>query len=122
VALELFLRNVPAQSGIAFVVVQHLSPTHTSNLPELLQRCTEMKVSQVNGSTAVQPDRVYVIPPNMDITISKRTLHLKRCEIDVKRGHVARNDAGFFQGCSSGSEGAAAKTGDATGQQTDCGT
>ncbi|WP_051092385.1 chemotaxis protein CheB [Geopsychrobacter electrodiphilus] len=62
-ALELFLRHVPKECGIAFVVVQHLSPDHTGNLPELLQRFTSMKVQQVNGRTTVLPDCVYVIPP-----------------------------------------------------------
>ena len=75
-ALELFLRHVPKEYGIAFVVVQHLSPNHVGNLPELLQRSTSMKVLQVNGSTKVQPDHVYVIPPNKDMTIKSRTLFL----------------------------------------------
>lgn len=83
-ALELFLSHVPAESGMAFVVVQHLSPDHTGNLPELLQRSTTMKVRQVNATAAVLPDCVYVIPPNKDLTISNRTLHLETP--DVKHG------------------------------------
>ena len=75
-ALELFLHHVPAECGMAFVVIQHLSPTHIGNLPELLQRSTTMKVSQVDSTTKVQPDHVFVIPPNKDLSISKRTLHL----------------------------------------------
>ncbi len=57
-ALELFLSHVPKECGIAFVVVQHLSPNHVGNLSELLQRSTSMKVLQVNGSTKVKPDHV----------------------------------------------------------------
>ncbi|MEI6209646.1 MAG: chemotaxis protein CheB [Desulfuromonadales bacterium] len=76
-ALELFLSHVPKECGMAFVVVQHLSPDHVGNLPELLQRSTTMKVQQVNGSTKVQPDHVYVIPPNRDMTIGNRTLALQ---------------------------------------------
>ncbi len=76
-ALELFLRHVPSDCGMAFVVVQHLSPDHPGNLPELLQRSTIMKVKQVNATTAVLPGCVYVIPPNKDLTISNRTLHLE---------------------------------------------
>jgi len=83
-ALELFLRHVPSDCGMAFVVVQHLSPDHPGNLPELLQRSTIMKVKQVNATTAVLPDCVYVIPPNKDLTISNRTLHLEAPA--VKRG------------------------------------
>jgi two-component system CheB/CheR fusion protein len=83
-ALELFLSHVPVDCGMAFVIVQHLSPDHTGNLPELLQRSTSMKVSQVNDTVMVLPDCVYVIPPNKDLTISNRTLHLQ--VPDVKHG------------------------------------
>ena len=85
-ALELFLRHVPAECGMAFVVIQHLSPTHVGNLTELLQRSTTMKVSQVDSTTKVQPNHVYVIPPNKDMSISKRTLHLQEPEADTKHG------------------------------------
>jgi two-component system CheB/CheR fusion protein len=85
-ALELFLRHVPAECGMAFVVIQHLSPTHVGNLPELLQRSTTMKVSQVDKTTKVQPDHVYVIPPNKDMSISKRTLRLHDPATDTKHG------------------------------------
>jgi two-component system CheB/CheR fusion protein len=83
-ALELFLSNVPKECGIAFVIVQHLSPNHTGNLPELLQRSTRMKVLQVNGSTKVQPNHVYVIPPNKDMLIKSRRLYLH--DPDIKHG------------------------------------
>ncbi len=83
-ALELFLRHVPKWSGMAFVVIQHLSPNHVGNLPELLQRATPMKVQQVDEAVRVKPDCVYVIPPNKDMTISDRILHLQ--ESDVKHG------------------------------------
>ncbi len=76
-ALELFLGHVPNNCGMAFVIVQHLSPDHLGNLPEILQRATAMKVRQVDATIRVQPDSVYVIPPNKDMTISKRTLHLE---------------------------------------------
>jgi two-component system CheB/CheR fusion protein len=85
-ALELFLRHVPSGCGMAFVVIQHLSPTHAGNLPEILQRATPMKVSQVDSTTKVQPDHVYVIPPNKDLSISKRTLRLQDPKIDTKHG------------------------------------
>ncbi|MEI6208591.1 MAG: chemotaxis protein CheB [Desulfuromonadales bacterium] len=83
-ALELFLSHVPVDCGMAFVIVQHLSPDHTGNLPELLQRSTTMNVQQVNATATVLPDHVYVIPPNKDLTISNRTLHLQVS--DVKHG------------------------------------
>ena len=75
-ALELFLRSVPQGSGMAFVIVQHLDPTHKGVMPELLQRATAMEVVQVKDRTRVEPDRVYVIPPNKDMSIMHRVLHL----------------------------------------------
>jgi two-component system, chemotaxis family, CheB/CheR fusion protein len=75
-ALDLFFRKVPTHSGLAFVVVQHLEPTHKSSMVELLQRATELKVSQVKDGTPVQPGCVYVIPPNKDLSILHGCLHL----------------------------------------------
>ena len=75
-ALEQFLSHMPAGSGIAFVIVQHLDPTHKGIMPELLQRATGMKVIQVKDRTKVQPDCVYVIPPNKDMSILHGVLHL----------------------------------------------
>jgi chemotaxis methyl-accepting protein methylase/PAS domain-containing protein len=75
-ALEKFLGRVPAGSGMAFVIVQHLDPTHKGIMPELLQRATDMKVVQVKDRTKVQPDCVYVIPPNKDMSILHGFLHL----------------------------------------------
>ena len=75
-ALEQFIENVPAGSGMAFVIVQHLDPTHKGIMSELLQRTTGMKVVQVKDGTKVMPDCVYVIPPNKDMSILHGTLHL----------------------------------------------
>lgn len=75
-ALELFLRNVPEKSGMAFVVVQHLDPTRKGIMVELLQRVTAMQVFQVQENTSVQPDCVYIIPPNKDMSLFHGVLHL----------------------------------------------
>jgi two-component system CheB/CheR fusion protein len=75
-ALEQFLGHVPKQSGLAFVIVQHLDPTHKGIMSELLQRCTSMRVIQVKDRTTVRPDCVYVIPPNRDMSILHGVLHL----------------------------------------------
>jgi two-component system CheB/CheR fusion protein len=75
-ALELFLKHVPAGSGLAFVIVQHLDPTHKGIMVELLQRVTPMPVVQVKDRLKVAPDRVYVIPPNKDMSILHGVLHL----------------------------------------------
>jgi len=75
-ALEQFLSNVPNNSGLAYVVIQHLDPTQKGMLPELLQRVTKMKVFQVKDRMAVKPDCVYVIPPNSSMSILRGVLHL----------------------------------------------
>src|ERR1035437_3632090 len=60
-AIEHFLLHVPKNSGLAFVIVQHLDPTHKGIMSELLQRVTGMKVIQVKDRTTVCPNCVYVI-------------------------------------------------------------
>jgi two-component system CheB/CheR fusion protein len=75
-ALEQFLRHVPEKCGIAFVIVQHLDPTHKGIMPELLQRATGMEVFQVRDRMRVRPECVYVIPPNREMSILHGVLHL----------------------------------------------
>lgn len=62
-ALQAFFRAMPPDSGLAFVVILHLSSDHESALAELLQRCTRMPVVQVCDSLIIHPNSVYVIPP-----------------------------------------------------------
>jgi two-component system CheB/CheR fusion protein len=75
-ALSELMTHLPADTGMAFVLVQHLDPKHHSILTELLARKTAMIVTEVSEGIAVQPNRVYVIPPNAMMSISGRTLHL----------------------------------------------
>jgi two-component system CheB/CheR fusion protein len=77
-ALEQFLAHVPAGSGLAYVVVQHLDPTHKAMLVELLQRATVMPVREATESMRVEPDVVYVIPPNSELSVVRGALHLAR--------------------------------------------
>ncbi len=83
-ALEQFLGGVPKDCGMAFVIVQHLDPDHKGIMPELLQRITKMKVRQVKDRMPVEPDCVYVIPPNKDLSILHSTLYL--LEPTARRG------------------------------------
>src|SRR5881296_3009520 len=76
-AITQLLRHLPTNTGMAFVFVQHLDPTHDSLLDELLARATAMPVVQVTEGRIVQPDHVYVIPPNVDMSISEGRLRLK---------------------------------------------
>ncbi|MBP1927482.1 chemotaxis methyl-accepting protein methylase/nitrogen-specific signal transduction histidine kinase [Methanolinea mesophila] len=75
-ALEQFLSNTPSDTGMAFVIVQHLDPTHKGAMPELLQRSTVMEVQQIEDGMDALPNHVYVIPPNKDLTILHGVLYL----------------------------------------------
>ena len=75
-ALEAFFTHVPADSGMAFVVIQHLDPDHASQLPEILQRSTSMVVAEAGDGMVVYPNRVYVIPPNTELTLRDARLYL----------------------------------------------
>ena len=96
-AFDDFFRNMPADTGMAFVLVSHLDPTHKGIMPELLQRVTTMKVQQVKDGMKVQPNHVYVIPPNKDMSILHGTLQLlvpsmprgQRLPIDFFFRHLA---------------------------------
>jgi two-component system CheB/CheR fusion protein len=75
-ALESFFHHLPDKSGLAFVVVQHLDPNYKGMLVELLARATPMKVLQAKDRLRVESGRVYVIPPNKDLSILHGVLHL----------------------------------------------
>ena len=60
---------------MAFVLIQHLSPDYESLLSEILGRATEMPVRQVQDGMAVEPNMVYVIPPNVQMTLGGGRLH-----------------------------------------------
>jgi two-component system CheB/CheR fusion protein len=75
-ALEQFFHNMPVNSGMAFVVIQHLDPNHVGIMPELLQRTTLMKVIQVSDHLLVQANHIYVIPPNKSMSILNGYLYL----------------------------------------------
>jgi two-component system, chemotaxis family, CheB/CheR fusion protein len=75
-AFEIFFKNVPADSGMAFVLVSHLDPSHASMLTEILQRITAIKVVEAGDQMAVAPDHVYIIPPNREMTIFHGVLQL----------------------------------------------
>ncbi|MGJ7571546.1 chemotaxis protein CheB [Variovorax sp. RB2P76] len=96
--LEQFVAGIPAASGLACVIVQHMDPTHKALLGELLQRVTAMPVHEVTEAQRIEPDTVYVIPPNTELTIVGGTLHLakpsqlrgRRLPIDVLFSSLAQ--------------------------------
>jgi hypothetical protein len=68
-AFKGLLQHLPADTGMAFVLVQHLDPHRQSMLVELLGRQTQMTVSEANDGTRVEPNHVYVIPPDRNLSI-----------------------------------------------------
>ncbi|MGK2927602.1 MAG: chemotaxis protein CheB, partial [Lysobacterales bacterium] len=77
-ALERFLEGTPLHSGLAYVIVQHLDPTQRALLPELLQRVTVMPVREAEQDMRIEPNSVYVIPPNTELSLVGGALNLAR--------------------------------------------
>jgi len=94
-AFEAFFSGMPTdiEPGMAFVLVQHLAPDHKSILAELVQRFTRMQVYEIEDGVVIQPNCVYIIPPNRDIGLLKGTLHL--IEPAVPRGQRMPIDSFF---------------------------
>lgn len=75
-ALEIFFSAMPADSGMAFIVIQHLSPDFKSLMDELLGRRTTMAVHRVEDGMSIEPNALYLIPPKKEMIIASRRLHL----------------------------------------------
>jgi len=75
-AVTALLRELPTNTGMAFVLVQHLAPTHESMLTELLARETTMPVQEIKDGMLVEANHFYVIPPNTNLGILHGELHL----------------------------------------------
>ncbi len=91
-ALEKFFINLPNDNGIAFVIVMHFDPTSKSLMGEILKRYSKMAVVQVEEGMKVEPNHVYIIPPNKDMAILRGVLHL--LEPVVRKG--IRHPIDFF--------------------------
>ena len=87
-ALQRFFTIMPDNSGMAFVVILHLSPNHESHVAEILAHTTSMPVTQVMESTNVQPNHVYVIPPTKQLTMIGGKIELAELERSEGR-HVS---------------------------------
>ncbi len=77
-AFTKLLEGLPANTGMAFVFIQHLAPGQESMLTDILARSTNMVVHKVQNDMPVEPDNVYVIPPDVSMTISDKVLKLER--------------------------------------------
>ena len=76
-AFSALLKHLPLDTGMGFVLVQHLDPVHDSALPQLLGRATSLPVHEVTDNVRVEPNHVYVIPPNKNLSISAGLLTLQ---------------------------------------------
>ncbi|MGH9319902.1 MAG: PAS domain S-box protein [Vicinamibacteria bacterium] len=79
-AFSAFLTHLPLDTGMGFVLVQHLDPEHDSALSQLLGRATSLPVHEVTNNLRVEPNHVYVIPPNTNLSIAGGVLTLRRRE------------------------------------------
>ncbi|RUT02534.1 hypothetical protein DSM106972_060120 [Dulcicalothrix desertica PCC 7102] len=93
-AFTQLLQHLPTNTGMGFVLVQHLSPDHKSLLREILSRATEMPVHEVVDNTTVEPNQLYVIPPGKQMVISEGVLKLMPRE--KIRGLAMTVDTFFF--------------------------
>lgn len=87
-----FFSHMPPETGMAFVIVPHLDPSHVSLMPELLQKHTKMHVKQVEDGMTVEPNKVYIIPPQKDMAIIHGSLQL----MEPISSHVSRLPIDYF--------------------------
>jgi two-component system CheB/CheR fusion protein len=88
-ALQQLIGQLPPKSGMAFVVILHLSPTHDSLAAEILQRVTSMPVTQVQDRVKIEADHVYIIPPLHDLGMQGGHLQLAPAPQDTGVFHAA---------------------------------
>jgi two-component system CheB/CheR fusion protein len=79
-AFKSFLGALPADTGMAFVLIQHLDPLHASSMPELLAGHTRMPVTQAVDGVLIEPDRIYLIPPGISLGIADGRLNFSQRE------------------------------------------
>ena len=86
-AFTLLLKHLPTDTGMAFVLVQHLDPDHESALSGLLSRTTSMTVREVTEKIRVEPNHIYVIPPDRLLSFSRGMLDLQPRPISRRLTH-----------------------------------
>src|SRR5262249_13968092 len=77
-AFKAFFANMPANTGMTFIVVQHLAAEHKSLLVELLRAHTRMRIEEATNGTAIAPDRIFVIPPDATLTVKDGALRVAK--------------------------------------------
>ena len=91
-AFTRLLEHLPSTTGMAYVLIQHLDPTHASQLPEILSRKTKMPVHEVRRKTTVEPDHVYIIPAGENLRIEKGILHTVPRPTEASARNMAIDD------------------------------
>jgi len=81
-ALQAFVKNLPFNTNLAYIVAQHLSPTYKSLMVALLTKDTEHQVAEAKNGLVIKPDTIYICPPNKNITIQKNLIVLS----EIKQG------------------------------------
>ncbi|HEY0432773.1 MAG TPA: CheR family methyltransferase, partial [Chitinophagaceae bacterium] len=88
-AFQEFFQHVPAKSGLAYVLILHLSPDYDSQLASVLQASTSIPVRQVTEKTAVEPDHIYVISPNHHLTMKEGSIMVsENLHVEERRAPV----------------------------------
>jgi two-component system CheB/CheR fusion protein len=77
-SISTLLKNLRPDTGLAFVIIQHLGPESHSRLANLLVKTTSMPVFEIRDGVPVEPNHVYVLTPNFDVVLEKRMLRLVR--------------------------------------------
>src|SRR5262249_52992877 len=73
-AFRQFLSALPEKTGMAYVLIQHLDPKHESRLTDVLEKTSRLPIRETTQATPVEPDHIYVIPPDSTLTLEKGTL------------------------------------------------
>jgi two-component system CheB/CheR fusion protein len=90
-AVSELIAELPAETGMAFLLVQHLDPRHDSLLTEILAKKAQIAVETATDSATLRPDHLYVIPPNVSMTLADGVPHLHSRESNEQRPHKPLN-------------------------------
>lgn len=94
-AFKKLLKAIPGNSGMAYVLVQHLDPHHESFLPEILQKVTSIPVLEITDDMQVERDHIYVIPSNKMMVATDGVLSLAPRPKKVKRSEICQSISSF---------------------------
>jgi two-component system, chemotaxis family, CheB/CheR fusion protein len=89
-AFSELLKNLPNQTGMAFVFVQHLDPRHSSQLVQILTRDTTLPIKEATDGELLRPDQIYIMPPNQEMTLEKGALRLWAQALVTSQGKRTR--------------------------------